>query len=216
MSNRNKIIIEIIIYLAVIAAAIASLQYDYFNNKNCVTIISGLWSAVATAVLGGIAYWQNKRYKSLSDEYNDLAFMPEIYICTAFDDRISGMRKSLFTNVNGGLEEGIKSCCCTPVMLWFVKGPIINLKVKEIKHSKKTYPCYVSKIGTASFRDETIPFNLILFIPEETISADNLYSAILEYENIYGTRYQKELTFTVYSGSTTPHIVELKKARRAI
>lgn len=40
-------------------------------------MISGLWSALATVVLGGIAFWQNKRYKELSDELNDRQDAPE-------------------------------------------------------------------------------------------------------------------------------------------
>ena len=54
--------------LLAVAGAILSIMYDIANNNNAVTMLAGLWSAVATVFLGGIAIWQNKRYKEMSDK----------------------------------------------------------------------------------------------------------------------------------------------------
>ena len=66
----RKIILPIIIILVILVAIIVSFCYDYQINGNVLTILSAMWSAAATALLGGIAYWQNKRYKELSDKYS--------------------------------------------------------------------------------------------------------------------------------------------------
>lgn len=207
--KKWQIVVAIIVSLGL---AVASLIYDFHSNENCVTIISGLWSALATAAIGGVAYWQNKQYKKLSDDYNDLALMPEMYISTAFNDRVNGINNSVFTKVTGALEDGIKSRPCNPIKLWFVKGPIIDLKVKEIRHGKDVFPC-TDKDGQ-SFRDETTPVNLVLNIPATSTNDKFNYVAVLEYENIYGTKYQKNVEFSVGKDNSTPDNIVLRKAGR--
>lgn len=199
-----------IVIIVTLGLAGISLYYDYCCNQNCVTIISGLWSALATAAIGGVAYWQNKQYKKLSDDYNDLVLMPELYISTALFDRLSN--KTVFTKVRGDIELNIPINVCAPIMLWFLKGPIINIKVKEIRHGKGVFLC-TNKDGQ-SFRDETVPFSLVLDIPLKSSNGAYNYIAVLEYENIYGTKYQKELEFSVEKDKSTPDNIVLKKARR--
>lgn len=56
------------IILVVVGCAVSSIIYDIAKNNNAVTMLAGLWSAFATLFLGGIAVWQNKSYKELSDK----------------------------------------------------------------------------------------------------------------------------------------------------
>lgn len=206
-----KIMKKVFAGLIVIAGATASLLYDYHCTGNCVTMLAGLWSAVATAVLGGVAYWQNKKYKQLADQQNDLAFMPDLYISTALTDAVSGSAFSSLSKVRG-IIDGIETCTCAPIKLWFLKGPIINLKVTEIQHGEESWVC--TERAGMTFRDESVPFPLVVDIPTNFDQRDNLFVAVLKYENIYGTIYQKEIRFTVEAGQTSPDVQELKKARR--
>lgn len=207
---KSQIIISSV-SLIVIILAVLSLLYDYHKNGNCVTMIAGLWSALATLAVGVIAYWQNKRYKQLADQQNDLAFMPDLYTSSALSDVISASTSSWPSKVRGSID-GIRVIKCNPIKLWILKGPIINLKVVEIWHGQKHWACCEN--GELSYRDESKPFNLVLDIPAELDKKSNSFTAILQYENIYGTRYQKNIDFTIEAGSTTPDVQELKRARR--
>lgn len=62
-------IIAILAFAVLIVVAVcSSIKYDISCNNNFVTMLSGLWSAFATVVLGFIAIWQNRQYKKLSDK----------------------------------------------------------------------------------------------------------------------------------------------------
>ena len=148
-------------------------------------MIAGLWSAAATAAVGGIAYWQNKNYKQLADQQNDMALMPDLYVSTAFEDSLSN---SLFSRVRGAID-GIETITCTPIKLWILKSPIIDLKVVEIRHQQEHWACYGNE--GQSFRDESRPIGLIVDIPKKSVPSRDQFTAILQYENIYGTKYQK-------------------------
>lgn len=58
---------ELFIALMVIIIAVISFIHCDSYTSNQATMISGLWSAFATVILGGIAVWQNMRYKIQSD-----------------------------------------------------------------------------------------------------------------------------------------------------
>ena len=72
------------IIIATIVLAILSCVYDYIINGNFVAMLSGLWSAASTIALGLLAFYQNKKYKDLSDQYqktvDELALKPEVFI----------------------------------------------------------------------------------------------------------------------------------------
>ena len=86
----KKKIFNIIAIIIVVFLAVLSCYYDSCNNgqHSFATMLSGLWSAAATVVLGFIAVWQNMQYKKLSDDYNDSLQMPEIYRTTSESDTI--------------------------------------------------------------------------------------------------------------------------------
>lgn len=56
-------------FIALMVIIVAVISFIYCDNftPNQATMISGLWSAFATVILGGIAVWQNMRYKAQSD-----------------------------------------------------------------------------------------------------------------------------------------------------
>ena len=203
-----------IIIAAVIAIglAAASLIYDFHKNGNCVTIISGLWSAVATAAIGGIAYWQNKRYKQLADEANDAMHMPEIYRSTSFADEYNKVLEQYRAHVKGlvDLNSGYK--WSQIIHLFFVRGPIVNLYVKSIECNSNVMTCVGSE--TISMRDETTPFNLSFEVPTDWQKKDNVITVTLRYENIYGIQYEKQLKISLYPENLKVDKITFEKARR--
>lgn len=60
-----------VIGVIIACLTVMSILYDIKHNHNAVAMITGLWSAGATAVLGGIAFWQNKQYKKLADKSSE-------------------------------------------------------------------------------------------------------------------------------------------------
>ena len=54
-----------LVILLIILFAVFCCVNAHSWNSNLVSMISGLWSAVATVILGIIAVWQNKRYTSI-------------------------------------------------------------------------------------------------------------------------------------------------------
>lgn len=68
--NRKitRLTVLVFIIAGIVVAIYYSIQYDISCNRNFTTMLSGLWSALATVVLGIIALWQNNQYKKLSDK----------------------------------------------------------------------------------------------------------------------------------------------------
>lgn len=211
MNKNTKRIMVGIAGAMIILLAVASLWYDWKENGNCVTMIAGLWSAAATAILGGIAYWQNKKYKQLADQQNDLAFMPDFFISDSFTDMALKANANLFFVVRGVIDD-IETCRCGSIMLFFIKGPVLNLKVTEIWRGEKYWKC--SENGKKTFRDESKPISLDVDIPKKYAQEDSSFTAVLEYENVYGTKYRKKIDFDIEAGNRTPIVHALKKAKR--
>jgi hypothetical protein len=86
------------------------------------------------------------------------------------------------------------------------------LRVAEIRHDGKQWRC--SARTERTFRNEAVPVYLVVDIPKETDSKSNAYIAVLEYENVYGSTYQKEILFTLEDNNSNPDVQELRKARR--
>ena len=190
----------------------ASLIYDYCYNGNCVTIISGLWSAVATAAIGGIAYWQNKRYKQLTDETNDALQMPEIYRSTSYADEHSAVFEQFRAHVKGFIDQNERYKWSTIIHLFFVRGPILNLFMKTIKSKSGVLTCI--DVEPVSMRDEATPFNLSFEVPTDWLKPDNEITVTLVYENIYAVQYEKEITIIFYTEDLSVKKISFKKARR--
>ncbi len=181
-------------------------------NPNLATLISGIWSALATVTLGLIALWQNKKYKQLADQQNDLAFMPDLYISTALSDELAAASSIVSFSKVRGIIDDIETVTCQPINLWFLRGPILNLKVVEIQHREETWVC--SDCYPKSFRDENKPIFFVFDIPKNYSKENESFTAVLEYENVYGTRYQKKVPFSINVGSLNPDVEKLERAYR--
>ena len=202
----------VIASVAAVVLAVGSLLYDYHIHGDCVTVISGLWSAVATAAIGGIAYWQNKRYKQLADEANDAMHMPEIYRSTSYADEYNKVFEKYRAHVKGYVDKNSGNKWSQIIHLFFVRGPILNLHVKSIESNSNVLPCIGSE--TISMRDETTPFNLSFEVPTEWQIKDNVITLILRYENIYGIQYEKQLKISLYPEDLSVDNISFEKARR--
>lgn len=68
-NGANKFFKTLVIIFALLLLLIA-LYYSFKTKGDVATIVSGLWSALSTVVLGLIALTQSSRYKKLSDKTN--------------------------------------------------------------------------------------------------------------------------------------------------
>lgn len=62
---KRKHLFALLLFCMLVFLIILTLK---ISNDRLATIISGFWSAVATACLGAIALWQNQQYKKLSEK----------------------------------------------------------------------------------------------------------------------------------------------------
>lgn len=191
--------------------AIKTVLYDIQTNGNAVTSLSGIWSAFATIVLGGIAYWQNKRYKQLADEANDMAFMPELYIPTALMDTISSQKQGIFNKITANFSKTIPSMRFT-IHLQAIRTPMINLKVDSFTCENKEYQYSEKTELTLSEKSSNI--DVVFSVPQECCNPGKQGSVKLYYENIYGTKYCKSIEFTIGDEGNSFKELELKKAQR--
>ena len=212
---KKKIIFCTIAVLVIVALVFYSLAYDHRNNGNYATTISGLWSAVATLAVGLIAYWQSKKYQNNSDDTIDAMLMPDLYQSTAFSDEYQAPFEQYRAFVQGRLDfteaEGYK--VSQPIHLSFVKGPILNLTVKEIRN--KTEGVAFVPENTISLRDEAIPFNLVIQVPEKWLKDRAELSVILNYENIYGAKFEKTIRLS-FNPDMTVDSISFEKAKRIL
>ena len=97
-------------------------------NPNLATLISGIWSALATVTLGLIALWQNKRYKEYTDRYNDLQYMPEFYKASTSESitEVDRFKFPLQAKV-----ETKEICTALPITIMAYKPPILSLNIIE-------------------------------------------------------------------------------------
>lgn len=71
-----KKLIEILSWIFAVILLALALYYSFKTQGDIATMVAGLWSALATVVLGLIALNQSRQYKKLSDkatkDYQDL------------------------------------------------------------------------------------------------------------------------------------------------
>ena len=202
----------IVASVAAFGLAVISLLYDYHIHGDCVTVISGLWSAVATAAIGGIAYWQNKRYKQLADEANDAMQMPEIYRSTSYADEHSAIHEQYRAHVKGFVDLNSDYKWSQIIHLFFVRGPILNLRIKSIESDSIVLSCLGTE--TISMRDEATPFNLSFEVPTDWLKSGSVITVALIYENIYAVQYEKKLLIILNPEDLSVDQISFEKARR--
>lgn len=209
---KKRIVVITIVILILGVLVFFSLAYDHQNNGNCATTISGLWSAAATLVVGLIAYWQSKKYKKISDDTTDAMLMPDLYQSTAYSDEFAAPFEHVRAFVKGRLDFTAGYKVSKPIHLSFVKGPILNLTVKEIRNKTEVMTFVPGDV--VSLRDEAIPFNLVLEVPEKWLEDRVQLSVILTYENIYGTKYEKTIHLSFSPDDMTVDAISFEKAKR--
>ena len=161
-------------------------------SPNQASILGGILSAIATALLGIVAFWQNKRYKQLADDYNDKLSMPEIFKAESLKEKIeettqATLNKYSFYSVaseNGKLIDcGSFSCINAPILNFYIESITYNgkkIQMKEVPHS------LLSKEAS---------FNICLHIPKTDSSYNGQFSLLFVYKNIYGVKYSKKASF---------------------
>lgn len=172
-------------------------------NANVVTMIAGLLSAAATAILGGIAIWQNERYKSMSDKYNtqilDLTTKPLIYLLS-INDPLKEDRASFTANI--GVTDPATSLS---MKLLVLEKIVVNLTISSLIWTDENGNA-IAELHQSDFKS---PFDADkLFSPNQTliINISNNSSStkkshvtfILEYENVYRFRYRQTFSFSLY------------------
>lgn len=192
----RKIILPIIIILVILVAIMVSFCYDYQINGNVLTILSAMWSAAATALLGGIAYWQNKRYKELSDKYSQkidsLMLTPECHLVSISNHRETGIPYMIANTSDRFLEYNLK--------FYSLNRPMLDLTVQEIEfcnledsaensyfpHSKIAY-----NIFNFSIFENCSPFLICITVPINYTNKRTSCKLTLSYKNIYGATLEK-------------------------
>ena len=165
-------------------------------DSNLVSMISGLWSALATVVLGGIAFWQNKRYKELSDELNDRQDAPEFFVSSP---ATSGEKwqSDLVFSATGTKSGGIQTD--TNCILWFssIDKPLLHLSPVSINIEGEIDNLSLQGRSEINVYKPYQVFGLELRDVNFDFEGKQEAKIYFEYENIYGIRYSKTYTYPV-------------------
>ena len=161
-------------------------------SPNQASILGGILSAIATALLGIIAFWQNKRYKKLADDYNDKLSMPEIFKAESLKERIEETTQATLNKYSfySAASENRKIIDCGSFSC--INAPILNLYIESITYDGKKIQM---KEVPHSLLSREASFNIALHIPKTDDSYNGQFSLLFIYENIYGVKYRKNTTF---------------------
>ena len=174
-----------------------------YMSSNLATLISGIWSALATAILGFIALWQNRRYQEYADQYNDLQYMPEFYEASISEvltevDRLKPLPRAKV--------ETTEVCSVLPLTIMAYKPPILGLNIIEltidgrlvgkqpVEKAVDIHPCKPA-------------LTLAICVPKSTVddNREHKANAVFQYKNLHGTLYSKTILFC-YKGT---HILDI-------
>lgn len=212
-SRKNGSFLFVLILFAILLLVIVSVVWINQVNEmtsNEASLRGGLLGAYATILLGLIAFYQNKRYKELADEMNDRTYMPEIYkpssITESFESAVKDSKNIVRFGVDSKEETKQLDCSSFGVL----NSPIIDLSVKSVSNSKKTLQLVGRKM---SLYNKDVGFCVFLMLPLDFIEPNYEYFVTFEYENIYGTKYEKGASFTL-NGYGNPANWKLERARR--
>ena len=184
----GKAIIFFLIILIIALAAFCCIKAKDWNS-NLVSMISGLWSAIATFAVGIIAYLQSKKYKVLADKTEDQYNAPEFFIPSG-PDTISGLNYpwNIKQIVGCGQAENENS---TTFDFLSLDKPILGIEPKEIWINEEKQEIHIlSKRGIDVFHANS---RFRVGIKSYKEYDDGLYDfkLCIQYENIYGTKYRK-------------------------
>ena len=207
MGKKAIIILIVVLFVASVLLCI----YDFVKNGNILTALSGVLSAFSTIAIGVFALFQNRNYQRRADEQADLALMPDIYIQTALLERLSGMGNAVFNVYSASIKDEWISKIQVLIDFWFVKGPIVKLRAKEIMVDGKTFA--FGDTNGETLRNEQVQIRFSLTIPK-CASKESEYLLVMSYENIYGTKYQKCIRFLANQANGGVIVTAMEKTHR--
>lgn len=206
MNNRARLFKYIgyvgtgVLLLFIVKLAFFCLHHAQEWGSEKVTMVSGYWSAGATAVLGWLAYWQNKRYKELADQANDLAFMPDFFeyqgtnlvnalsegnLCIEVfpDDNINFSQNSSLSYVHAEIQ------CIN------LDRPIRSIEPKKLIINKVIYKKFHSS-KNVSIYERNKQFVISLVLPNDGKREYEIELSLLV-TGLYGTQYIKNIFLQV-------------------
>ena len=175
----------------------------------CVEFIDCLGTLISV-FLAGFALWQNRRYKEQADTFADLQYMPEFFLADE-DGYIPPSREcgSVQTSSLGyGYTQNLGK-------YFAINTPIYNLEISEVVISGARVDIGAKVQRKKANVYPTNPyFNILISIPEEITHSKERHKGkvILTYENMYGTKYKKEIGF-VYERVSSEHTIHSREIK---
>lgn len=172
----------------------------------------GFWGAMASTLLGVLALWQNFLYKKQSDNFSDIQFMPEIFFADKDgyipEEKENGIAQT--SSLGYGYTQNLGK-------YFAINTPIYNLEIsKVIISDKRVDTGSVQRSKTNVYPTKPYVY-VVISIPAEIVFSGKKHegTVVLTYENMYGTKYKKEIDFTYKreSPQRTIHSREIKNKR---
>lgn len=207
--DRFGIFVKVALCLLVLLS-FGAMVFSEKISTNRASILGGVIGAGATIVLGLIAFWQNKRYKELSDELSERPYIPELYRSESLSDQLDSFSKGRYNSVTATAVESTDLIEIDCGYLTSINAPLCLFRVKELQNRGKTITFLAN---SRSFYKDTA-FKLFLKIPEQICDVSSIYSIVIEYENIYGMRYEKLGTFMLSTGKKSAVNWKFERARK--
>ncbi len=216
-NNKNDhysffVIISIVIVFVV--TVICCIIADELT-PNRASIIGGALSAIATVFLGLIAFWQSKKYKELSDEFNDKIYMPELFKADTLGEKLNGLGKAVYNSFT--YNANMSNICNTETVkidcgiFMVLKAPIIDVCVENISYKNNNLHFIDEK---RSIYTPDTAFHLFIIAPADFVKNDTSFSIVFKYKNIFDIEYEKRASFTLNDEKTYASNWKLKKATK--
>ncbi len=212
MKKTTKIITLLITAISIgfiIYFAILCFKYNYLIENNYLIMLSSLWGFCATFFIGVIAFWQNKKYKQLSDEINDLALKPEIGLLDEKDtkdieeDGFFGYKNQISGNITTkGIYDFLYGQILLPVIMSNL--PIQNIEIQSVSLDNKVLA--VTGTNCQSFYIPYTKFYISLFIDPDT-PPGSVFTITLSYQNSCNWQYQKDIKLTWLGNGVADNII---------
>jgi hypothetical protein len=195
-------------------ATVLCILFAVKMENNTASIVGGALSALATVLLGAIAFYQNSVYQKDTNKLYDMSFMPEFYRVTTFIEILQHTQKAvmrIFYINPQFVHEGIGTVCGS---FFILRGPLCNLVPKALYVDNK---CFSTEfiINEFSINAEQGSFKIDCLLSDELMNAPHDYAVMLEYENMYGMKYSKKIRFRIEKPCTLAGDCILDRATRA-
>lgn len=213
MKDFSKFLVYAILFLVLVT--VLCIVFAVKMEERTASMVSGALSAFATIILGTIAIYQNRIYKKDSDKIYDISFMPEFYRATTFIEIMkygqSAALQKLYIDPNFEGNSNGKLCG----NYFSIRGPICNVLSKEFYVDDKLVTTEFIPRDNFSINSEQGSFQIICYLPDELMKNPHDYSIVIEYENMYGMKYSKKISFHIEELNGAINNLILEKAYRA-